>query len=200
MIQHGNGLDTSRKFGLYFKRSWRSYGRQIAVMPSMIVNAKEHRVKKSLLSLGLALVLALTCAAVQAAPAVSPDKPANESAANPTGNPAGNPVDQFTGEIWVNSPASDKLAYLFGIDSAVAVEYFINSELTAKAAKAGKKPVYTLSPFEKGWMKAFANMSRSDISKLVDEWYANNPKELQRPVLNVMWYELIAPRLAAPKK
>lgn len=156
--------------------------------------------KKSLLSLGLALVLALTCAVVQSAPMAATDKAASESAGNPTGNPAGNPVDQFTGEIWVNSPASDKLAYLFGIDSAVAVEYFVNSELTAKAAKAGKKPVFTLSPFEKGWMQAFANVSRADISKMVDEWYASHPKDLQRPVLSVVWYELIEPRLGSPKK
>ncbi|MDE7370217.1 MAG: hypothetical protein K2N07_00430, partial [Desulfovibrio sp.] len=68
--------------------------------------------KKSLLRLGLALVLALTCAAAQAAAPA----PADSSAAAPAMNAAGNPVDQFTGEIWVNTSESDKKAYLFGID------------------------------------------------------------------------------------
>ncbi|WP_165077014.1 MULTISPECIES: hypothetical protein [unclassified Desulfovibrio] len=151
--------------------------------------------KKSLLRLGLALVLALTCAAAQAAAPA----PADSSAAAPAMNAAGNPVDQFTGEIWVNTSESDKKAYLFGIDSAVTVEYFVNAKMAENATKAGKKPVYTLSPFEKGWMEAFANVSRADAIKMIDEWYAAHPKDLQRPVMSVIWYELIAPRLAAKK-
>ena len=153
--------------------------------------------KKSLLRLGLALVLALTCAAAQAAPAATSS---DNIVGDPNMNPAGNPVDQFTGEIWVNTTESDKAAYFFGIDSAVTVEYFVNSEMTAKAAKAGKKPVYTLSPFEKGWMEAFSDVSRADAIKMVDEWYAAHPKDLRRPVMSVIWYELIVPRLAATKK
>lgn len=163
----------------------------------MIVNAKEPRVKKSLLRLGLALVLALTCATAQAAPAATAS---DDLVGNPAVNPAGNPVDQFTGEIWVDTTESDKAAYLFGIDSAVTVEYFVNARQTAKAAKAGRKPVYTLSPFEKGWMEAFSSVSRAEIIKMVDEWYAAHPKDLQRPVMSVIWYELIEPRLAGAKK
>lgn len=163
----------------------------------MIVNAKEPRVKKSFLRLGLALGLALTCAVAQAAPvATSPD----DFGGDPAMNSAGNPVDQFTGELWGNTTESEKAAYLFGIDSAVTVEYYINSHLTDKAAKAGKKPVFTLSPFEKGWMKAFSNVSRTEVIKMVDDWYAAHPKDLQRSVMSVIWYELIVPRLAAPKK
>lgn len=153
--------------------------------------------KKSLLRLGLALVLALTCAAAQAAPAATST---DNLVGDPAMNPAGNPVDQFTGEIWVNTTESDKAAYLFGIDSAVTVEYFVNAKLTEQAAKSGKKPVYTLSPFEKGWMEAFSDVSRADAIKMVDDWYAAHPKELQRPVMSVIWYELITPRLAASKK
>lgn len=153
--------------------------------------------KKSLLRLGLALVLTLTCATAQAAAAAASS---DDLVGNPAVNPAGNPVDQFTGEIWVDTTESDKAAYLFGIDSAVTVEYFVNARQTAKAAKAGKKPVYTLSPFEKGWMEAFSGVSRAEIIKMVDEWYAAHPKDLQRPVMSVIWYELIEPRLAGTRK
>ena len=153
--------------------------------------------KKSLLRLGLALVLALTCVAAHAASAAtSSDNIVGDAAMNP----AGNPVDQFTGEIWVNTTESDKAAYFFGIDSAVTVEYFVNAQMAEQATKAGKKPVYALSPFEKGWMEAFSNVSRSDIIKMVDEWYAAHPKDLQRPVMSVIWYEVITPRLAASTK
>lgn len=99
----------------------------------------------------------------------------------------------------MNTSESNKTAYLFGVESAITVEYFVNSQMTEKAAKAGKRPVYALSPFERGWMKAFRDVSRADIVKMVDNWYAANPKSLDRPVLSVIWYELIVPRLAAAK-
>ncbi len=136
--------------------------------------------KKSLLSLGLVLVLALTCVSVRAA-----------ESSDAVG--MGNPVDQFTGAVWAKTTESNKAAFLFGVESAMTVEYFVNAKMAEKAAKAGKRPVYTLSPFEKGWMKAFKDV------KMVDAWYAANPKSLDRPVLSVIWYELIAPRLAAAK-
>lgn len=108
---------------------------------------------------------------------------------------AANPVDQFTGKYWVNTPETSKEAYLYGIESAIEVEYYINSRMAAEAAKAGKKPGFTLSPFEKGWMDAFKNMPRKQIAAEVDKWYADNPGQLDRPVLTVIWYELIKPRL-----
>jgi len=143
-------------------------------------------VKKSVLGLGLALVLALVCVNAQAAE--------SSDAAG-----MGNPVDQFTGAVWEKTTESNKTAFLFGVESAITVEYFVNAKVAEKAAKAGKRPVYTLSPFERGWMKAFKDVKRAEIIKMVDEWYAANPKSLDRPVLSIIWYELIAPRLAAAK-
>ncbi|MDO5483348.1 MAG: hypothetical protein Q4F27_00410 [Desulfovibrionaceae bacterium] len=149
--------------------------------------------KKIIISLGLALVLALASASAQAA---DNSAAANAASSNPA---ATNPVDQFTGKIWQATSANGKAAFLFGIESAITVEYFVNSKLTEKAAKDGKRPVYTLSPFEKGWMKAFKGVDRTEIIRLVDQWYAANPEGLSKPVLNVIWYELIVPRLAAQK-
>lgn len=40
-------------------------------------------------------------------------------------------------------------------------------------------------------------MSRAEVAAEVDKWYAANPQHLDRPVMDVIWYELIAPRLAA---
>lgn len=140
--------------------------------------------KKIILSLGLALALTLASVGAQAADASG------------AGN---NPVEQFTGKIWQETSPNGKAAFLFGIESALTVEYFVHSKLTEKAAKDGKRPVYTLSPFEKGWMQAFTGVSRTEIIEMLDAWYAANPKGLDRPVLSVIWYELIEPRLAARK-
>lgn len=106
-----------------------------------------------------------------------------------------NPVDQFTGKYWVNSEETSKEAYLYGIESAIAIEYFINSRMAAESAKAGKKPAFTLSPFEKGWMEAFKDTQRKTIVAEIDKWYQEHPDQINRPVLEVIWYELIKPRL-----
>lgn len=140
--------------------------------------------KKTLLSLALALALAAPCA-----PALAADD-GPHTARN-------NPVEQFTGAVWQRTEESEKASFLFGVETAITVEYFVNAKLTEKAAKAGKRPVYTLSPFEKGWMKAFKGMNRAQVAAEVDKWYAANPQSLDRPVMEVIWYELIAPRLAA---
>lgn len=115
------------------------------------------------------------------------------------GQTAANPVEQFTGKYWVESTEQNKEAYLFGIESAVAVEYFISTHPAAKSGKTGKKAGFTLSPFEKGWMTAFKDTTRKQIASEVDKWYAEHPDQLNRPVLEVIWYELIEPRLAASK-
>ena len=142
--------------------------------------------KKSVLCLALSLALVLAFAPVHATETV----PEAE-------NSKANPVDQFTGVAWQKTPEAEKLAFLFGVETAITVEYFVNGKVVEKAAKEGKRPVYTLSPFEKGWMKAFKGVSRAEVVKLVDDWYAANPQRLERPVMNVIWREIIEPRLDA---
>lgn len=131
-------------------------------------------------------VLAL-CLAFCAGPLCAAEEASSEQAPNP--------VEQFTGKYWVNTELTSKEAYLFGIESAIAIEYYINSRLAAKSAKAGKKPAFTLSPFEKGWMEAFRDTPRKQIVADVDKWYSDHPDQLGRPVLDVIWYQLIAPKL-----
>ena len=72
-------------------------------------------------------------------------------------------MDQLTGAVWQKTPEAEKLAFLFGVETAITVEYFVNGKVVEKATKEGKRPVYTLSPFEKGWMKAFKGMSRASV-------------------------------------
>lgn len=140
--------------------------------------------KKVILSLFMAM--ALLCGAAQAAETDANPKPAS-------------PIDQFTGKYWVNSQLTNQESYLFGIESAIEVEYYINSRLAAQSAKAGKKPAFSLSPFEKGWMEAFKDVPRKQIAEEISKWYDEHPDQLDRPVLAVIWYELIAPRLGKTK-
>ena len=111
--------------------------------------------KKSVLCLALSLALVLAFAPVRAAE----NTPEAE-------NSKANPVDQFTGAAWQKTPEAEKLAFLFGVETAITVEYFVNGKIAEKATKEGKRPVYTLSPFEKGWMKAFKGVNRAEVAKI----------------------------------
>lgn len=141
---------------------------------------------KSILGIALAMLLTLAASPLLAAQQDAPR--------------AANPVDQFTGKYWVDTPQVAKEAYLFGIESAIEVEYYINSQMAAKAAKAGKKSAFTLSRFEKDWMEAFKDVTRKQIVEEIDKWYANNPDQLSKPVLAVIWEGLIVPRIDALNK
>ena len=81
--------------------------------------------KKAIMCLCLAAALVFGAAGVQAA---DQDK----------GN---NPVLQFTGSVWQKSSLDNKLSFLFGMDTAIATEYFVNSREAELAAQNGKSDI-----------------------------------------------------------
>lgn len=105
-----------------------------------------------------------------------------------------NPVDQNEGQIWMQATENEKIAFLFGIDSAITIEYFIDKQSINNKNKK-KQNSSNLSKFEKGWMEAFKDLKRTEIAKMVDNWYKNNPDKLNRPVMEVLWYECVVPRI-----
>lgn len=135
--------------------------------------------KKIIFSLALAMALALPLAVM------ADDQTATKK----------DPVSLLTGEVWQQSKPENKRAVLFGIDTAIAVEQAIDEQ----QPKKGKNSPHTLSVFEKSWIEAFKNSSRDEIVKEVDEYYTGNPDKLSRPVMDVIWYEIITPRLNAAK-
>lgn len=140
--------------------------------------------KKFFLCLALCLGLILSCGYAQA---------------ENQGAPLGDPVAQFTGKRWLESPDNAKQAFLFGIDTAIAIEAVISERSAAKGPKAQRQSVYPLSPFEKGWMKAFKDVTRAELVNRVNAWYEEHPDSQERPVLDVIWYEIIVPALKAEK-
>ena len=105
-----------------------------------------------------------------------------------------NPVDIVTGELWMLSKQEEKLAYVLGLESAIYIEHLINKK--ALENKKGKQaPLHNLSPFEKGWVKVFENVKREEIVARVDAWLKAHPDQQKKPVLAIIWYELIAPNL-----
>ena len=91
------------------------------------------------------------------------------------------PAD-LTGVQWKLSTSSEKLAFLYGVSSTVAIEQLI-------AEKQG----VSASPFVKAWMTAFGDASWKEIQKCLDDWYAAHPADSKRSVFEVLWYEFMAP-------
>ena len=91
------------------------------------------------------------------------------------------PAD-LTGVQWKLSTSSEKLAFLYGVSSTVAIEQLIAEQRGVSA-----------SPFVKAWMAAFGDTSWKDIQKCLDDWYAAHPDDAERSVFDVLWYEFMAP-------
>ena len=105
-----------------------------------------------------------------------------------------NPVDSVTGELWTMSTQEAKLAYVLGIESAIYIEHMIYQK-AREGKKGAQAPLQNLSPFEKGWAKAFENVARREIVARVDSWLETHPDQRKRAVLGIIWYELIVPQL-----
>jgi len=111
-----------------------------------------------------------------------------------------NPIEQLTGTVWLDLESDVKKALLYGVNIAIAIEHSVEIKMAEKkAAMAQKgeemKEISYLSPFEKGWYKAFQGVPSTDLVETIDAWYIANPDQKNRPVFDVIWFELIAPKL-----
>ena len=91
------------------------------------------------------------------------------------------PAD-LTGVQRTLSTTSEKLAFLYGVSSTVAIEKLVSEKQNTEA-----------SPFVSAWIKAFGNDSWKQIQKKLDDWYSAHPGDAERPVFDVLWYEFMAP-------
>ncbi len=112
-----------------------------------------------------------------------------------------NPVNQLTGSVWVESSQENKLALIFGVECAISMEYMTEKYQSEQDGDGVQHSdiVDSLTPFSKGWILAFSNVTRQDIVAEIDAWYANNQDKLDTPVFNIIWHEVIDPRLDANK-
>ncbi|QLA15400.1 hypothetical protein [Desulfolutivibrio sulfoxidireducens] len=93
-------------------------------------------------------------------------------------------VPEITGEVWIKSSQPEKLAFLVGAGSVVAIEHHID-------LKEADDP----SRFTQGWVEAFKDKKWAEIAKQIDDYFAANPDKTDRLVVEVIWRELIAPNM-----
>ncbi len=91
---------------------------------------------------------------------------------------------ELDGKIWLDSSSAEKRAFLYGVGSATVLEYHIRT-------KHDEQP----SRFVSGWVEVFRDQTWSDVEKAVDNYYANNPGNLNEHVLQVIWQNMIKPNM-----
>ena len=95
-------------------------------------------------------------------------------------------VPVVTGEHWTKSGPDQKKAYLLGIANLVQVEL----------AYFGGNPPTDNQSFIPRMARGLRAETIDSVRNAVDRWYAANPTRLSRPVLDVIWGEVVVPGLA----
>jgi hypothetical protein len=92
-----------------------------------------------------------------------------------------------TGEHWTKSSEQVKKAYLVGIANVLQVE-------TAYAGATPPADSQSIVPrFAKG-LKG-GGYTLDSVREGLDKWYAANPDKIQRPVIEIIWFEMVVPGL-----
>jgi len=94
-------------------------------------------------------------------------------------------VPVVTGEHWTKSSEEVKKAYLIGIANLLQVEnaYF------------GANPPSDAQSFVPRMARGLKGATLDSVRTGLNDWYAKNPDKLQRPVLEVVWFEMVVPGL-----
>ena len=100
-------------------------------------------------------------------------------------------VPIVTGEHWTKSTDQVKKAYLVGIANVLQVE----------TAYEGANPPPDAQSIVPRFVKGLrgGGYTLDSVREGVDKWYAANPDKIQRPVIEIIWFEMVVPGLQ-PRK
>jgi hypothetical protein len=90
-----------------------------------------------------------------------------------------------TGKQWVESTDQVKKAYLVGMANVVQVE---------RAYHAGNVPSDAQSVLPR-LAKGLQDQTLDSVREGLDRWYASHRDQLQRPVIETLWFEMALPGL-----
>ena len=94
-------------------------------------------------------------------------------------------VPLVTGEHWTRSPEEAKKAYLIGIANIIQVE----------VAYHGANPPAESQTVLPRMVKGLKGQSLDSVREGLNKWYAAHPDQLQRPVVETIWFEMVVPGL-----
>jgi len=98
-------------------------------------------------------------------------------------------IPVITGEHWTTSSEEMKKAYLVGIANLLQIE-------TAYQAENPPTDVQSIVP---RLVKGLQGQTLDSVREGLNRWYAENPDQLQRPVIETVWFEMAVPGLQKRK-
>ena len=98
-------------------------------------------------------------------------------------------VPLVTGVHWTRSSEEMKKAYLVGIANIVLLE------MTYEGANQASDAQSMLPRMVKG----LKGHTLDTVREALNKWYAAHPDQLQRPVIETIWFEMVVPGLRNPK-
>jgi hypothetical protein len=98
-------------------------------------------------------------------------------------------VPLITGEHWTKSSEQLKRVYLIGIANVVQIE-------TAYHAPNPPPDGQSILP---RFAKGLKGETLDSVRDALDRWYAAHPDQLQRPVIETIWFEMVVPGLQKAK-
>ena len=94
-------------------------------------------------------------------------------------------IPLVTGEHWTQSSDAVKKAYLVGIANLLQVE-------TAYGGSSPAADNQTIVPRMVKGLRG-GKQTLDSVRSGLDAWYAANPGRMQRPVIEVIWFEIVVP-------
>lgn len=94
-----------------------------------------------------------------------------------------------TGEHWTTASVQEKRAFLLGMGTIIDLEQEFQGANPPKAVSE-----HSLIPKFAEGLKGYTIPT---AQQAIDAWYAANPGQLKRSVIEVIWYELTVPNLVS---
>lgn len=98
-------------------------------------------------------------------------------------------VPLVDGALWVKSSDEVKRAYLVGLANVIQVETAYHAD----------NPLPDARSFSPRVARAMQGQTLDSVLETLDKWYAAHPENLQRPVVETIWFELVLPGLTKTK-
>lgn len=94
-------------------------------------------------------------------------------------------IPLVTGEHWMKSSDEMKKAYLVGIANIVHVQL----------AYEGATPAPDAQSILPRMVKGLKGQTLDSVRDGLTKWYAEHPNQMQRPVIETLWFEMVVPGL-----
>ena len=90
-------------------------------------------------------------------------------------------IPVVTGEHWTKSSPQERKAFLLGAATVIELDQEVQGASPAKNSSID------------AWAHGLSVFTFDQMVAAIDRWYAEHPDHLNRPVVEVMWYELARP-------